>query len=336
MVLIFSESKDNSTTLVLDWLLADKVEFMVICYEQAITIRAVRFEQYPIFIFTVDGIDGEFRTDQFDAVWYRRAMPAVLVDVPIPEGITDVHLRQRLLGHISWENRTMAEEFKSALSKIPSLGSPFHCDERTLRDLEAFASIGGHVPRTLITSRKSELIEFIGQCPRGVIAKKLNHAFDVRCAYGLFGQFTETLDQSFTHDLPETFGLSLFQERIPKFAELRVYVLDDKLFSMAIFSQSDVRTQVDFRNYVEDRPVRTAPYELPERISMLVFAFMRKIGTNSGSIDIILTPSGEFVFLEINTIGQFGMVSQVCNYNFEKKIAHEIQRLADAGGVVSA
>jgi hypothetical protein len=34
-----------------------------------------------------------------------------------------------------------------------------------------------------------------------------------------------------------------------------------------------------------------------------------------------MTKKGEYVFLEVNPIGQFGMVSAPCNYNLEKKIA---------------
>ena len=41
---------------------------------------------------------------------------------------------------------------------------------------------------------------------------------------------------------------------------------------------------------------------------------------NTGSFDFILTSEGEYVFLEVNPIGQFGMVSYPCNYYLEEKI----------------
>lgn len=49
--------------------------------------------------------------------------------------------------------------------------------------------------------------------------------------------------------------------------------------------------------------------------------FMNKIGLKTGSIDVILTPENEFYFLEINPTGQFGWVSQNCNFYLEKEIA---------------
>jgi hypothetical protein len=42
---------------------------------------------------------------------------------------------------------------------------------------------------------------------------------------------------------------------------------------------------------------------------------------NTGSIDLICTKSGEYVFLEVNPVGQFSMVSFPCNYYLEEKIA---------------
>ena len=48
---------------------------------------------------------------------------------------------------------------------------------------------------------------------------------------------------------------------------------------------------------------------------------MEKVELETGSIDMILTKDGKYVFLEINPVGQFGMVSYPCNYFLEKAIA---------------
>jgi len=41
----------------------------------------------------------------------------------------------------------------------------------------------------------------------------------------------------------------------------------------------------------------------------------------SGSIDMILTPEDEYVFLEVNPVGQFQWVAEHCNYPINQKIA---------------
>jgi hypothetical protein len=40
---------------------------------------------------------------------------------------------------------------------------------------------------------------------------------------------------------------------------------------------------------------------------------------------MIVTPEGEYVFLEVNPTGQFGWVSDNCNYYLEEKIANHLQ-----------
>ncbi|WP_445457473.1 grasp-with-spasm system ATP-grasp peptide maturase [Flavobacterium sp. HNIBRBA15423] len=115
---------------------------------------------------------------------------------------------------------------------------------------------------------------------------------------------------------------SLIQDYIEKKYELRIFYLNEDFYSMAIFSQQDKTTSVDFRNYNRDIPNRTVPFILPDYIKMKLIQFTKKININCGSIDMIVTPQNEYVFLEINPVGQFGMTSYPCNYNLEKKIAN--------------
>jgi D-alanine-D-alanine ligase-like ATP-grasp enzyme len=48
---------------------------------------------------------------------------------------------------------------------------------------------------------------------------------------------------------------------------------------------------------------------------------MKELNLNSGSIDFIKTKSGQYVFLEVNPVGQFGMTSYPCRYGIEKEMA---------------
>ncbi len=328
MVLIFSDPRDNSTSLVLDWLIHMNQPFKVLLTTEPITVHRVEHHSGLIFHFTVPSHPENLSTDMFSAVWYRRNMPPVRLPALSTDSVSDGTIRIALRSYWTMEQETMSMEFMQALTKIPSIGGPFHYTERTLRDLAAFAKVGGTIPKTLISSSKSDLRDFMAGCREGVICKKLNYSFCADTSLGYFAQYTEGLDHSNLGNLPEHFGPTLFQERIPKYVELRIYVLTDQLFAMAIFSQDDSQTATDFRHYNDEKPLRTAPYTLPDDIAVLIRAFMNEISTNTGSIDMVLTPNNEYVFLEINTIGQFGMVSQVCNFQFEKNIAHELRRIA--------
>ena len=48
---------------------------------------------------------------------------------------------------------------------------------------------------------------------------------------------------------------------------------------------------------------------------------MKQLQLESGSIDMVVTPNNEYVFLEVNPVGQFDYVSKLCNYFIEKEIA---------------
>jgi D-alanine-D-alanine ligase-like ATP-grasp enzyme len=90
---------------------------------------------------------------------------------------------------------------------------------------------------------------------------------------------------------------------------------------MAIFSQRNNRTSIDFRRYDEERPNHSVPFNLPADIKQKLRRFMREIDLDSGAIDMIYNNNGNYCFLEVNPVGQFGMISFPCNYKIEKKIA---------------
>lgn len=48
---------------------------------------------------------------------------------------------------------------------------------------------------------------------------------------------------------------------------------------------------------------------------------MNELELKTGSIDFILSKTDEYVFLEVNPVGQFGMVSELCNYSLYNKFA---------------
>jgi glutathione synthase/RimK-type ligase-like ATP-grasp enzyme len=90
---------------------------------------------------------------------------------------------------------------------------------------------------------------------------------------------------------------------------------------MAILSQNDEQTKIDFRHYNAQKPNRNVPYLLPEEISIKIDRLMKKLRLKTGSVDMIVTGADEFFFLEVNPVGQFLNVSHTCNYNLEKKVA---------------
>jgi len=131
----------------------------------------------------------------------------------------------------------------------------------------------------------------------------------------------QLITDDFIKETTKNFYPTFIQAYTPKLYELRIFYLNEKLFCSAIFSQSNEKTKVDFRNYDHNRPNRVVSYELPESIKSQLIKFMKKIKVNTGSIDMIYTPMNEYIFLEFNPIGQFIQVETPCNYPLSKEIA---------------
>ena len=93
---------------------------------------------------------------------------------------------------------------------------------------------------------------------------------------------------------------------------------------MAILSQKDGQTKIDFRKYNNSKPNRVMPYKMPNEIETKIIKLMQILDLNTGSLDFIYSDKNEFVFLEINPIGQYANVSYHGNYYLDKIIAEEL------------
>jgi hypothetical protein len=98
----------------------------------------------------------------------------------------------------------------------------------------------------------------------------------------------------------------LFQELIPKDHELRVTVIGEQVFACAIYSQENEQTKVDWRHPGVEFPRKEA--RLPDGVRDFCLAMTKHYGLNYGALDFIVTPAGEYVFLELNPNGQWMFV----------------------------
>jgi ATP-GRASP peptide maturase of grasp-with-spasm system len=171
------------------------------------------------------------------------------------------------------------------------------------------------IPETYITNNQQAL-QNIG---KDLITKPIYEATSFTAEKG--GIFvTHTKKVSDIKTTGKNFSNSLFQEEIKKRFEIRVFFLEGKFYSMAIFSNKNKHTKVDFRNYDFKRPNRKIPYQLPQKIEDMLKKLMNELHLTMGSIDLIKSYDNQYYFLEVNPVGQFGMVSYPCNYFIEEEL----------------
>jgi len=229
-------------------------------------------------------------------------------------------LQYSLKRHLDFESRKLNQFFFSVFAGAAWLSSPDSSSPNKLLVLEKAARAGLEIPATIITTRKSDVAVFSENFKR-IITKPIGEADPLVINGKSYGMYTAVLEDSDITALPDRFRASLFQEFLEKEYEIRVFYLAPDCYSMAIFSQDDEQTKTDFRRYNWKRPNRSVPYSLGPSTILAIQTLMTDLGLETGSIDLVHTLGGRDVFLEVNPVGQFGMVSVPCNYGLERKVA---------------
>lgn len=307
MVLIISNDSDSSTDKVIEWLEYYKCEWFRINNEDIVTFE---FEVDDICI-KID--EFKLKLSDIKSVWYRRGLlnSNLFKKRKLRPNVPDNDI-DNFLNH---ENEHLRQYIYFLLSRRKSLNLKTHPEVNKLIIIDLAAECGLEVPKSFILDSLYNLRKI----KSSLITKTIsgNPSVFYQNSQGvLYTTKVNVLESS-----PETFSPSLFQEHIEKKYELRIFYLNGETYSMAIFSQNDDQTMIDFRKYNMVRPNRNVPFVLPQDIKKKIIQLMKKINLNCGSIDMIYSKKNKFVFLEVNPVGQFGMVSYPCNYNLEQKIA---------------
>ncbi|HET8782655.1 MAG TPA: hypothetical protein VFM63_09565, partial [Pyrinomonadaceae bacterium] len=101
----------------------------------------------------------------------------------------------------------------------------------------------------------------------------------------------------------------VFQELIPKAFELRVACVARKTFAGALDATGTSRGHTDWRRAAPDE-CRWQKEELPAEVVSSLQTLMSELGLVFGAVDLICTPAGEHVFLEVNPSGEWGMLER--------------------------
>lgn len=183
--------------------------------------------------------------------------------------------------------------------------------ENKLYQLKVAAQIGFILPSTLVTNDPEQAQNFYSRQNDGAIYKPLKHSKTVRDEKVnlVYTNIVDTTDAK-QFDLVK-YASSLFQNYVPKDVEIRVTVIGNKVFAVEIHSQKYEETRHDWRRGdMTILPHR--PHDLPSKIRKKCVALIKELGLAFGAIDLILTPEGEYVFLEINPNGQWAWIQQIC------------------------
>jgi glutathione synthase/RimK-type ligase-like ATP-grasp enzyme len=231
-------------------------------------------------------------------VWHRRTFVELLLEEeydPSP----DFKLWKN-----EW-NKTLLGIY-SSIRNLPWLNpwrEAYKAENKYLQ-MELAVNHGLRVPDTLISNDKTELLSFFERHSHAAL--KLMHQDFYKDETGNFkGLYVnkitvDALDQF----KPLEENPIVLQEYLEKDFEVRYTVVGKDHFVCKIDSQKSSKANIDWRRYdIPHTPhITIIP---PNEIKMSVEKIMRNLSIEYGALDFIVTPNGEWIFLEVNSMGQF-------------------------------
>lgn len=184
--------------------------------------------------------------------------------------------------------------------------NPLASQRRTLlkpEQLRVARRAGFRVPATLYSNEPANVRAFLQRHSGGVVFKSL-FPMSWQSDDGSAILFTVPVEED---DLPSDDLLAaapgFFQEKIPKDFELRVTAIGRQLTAVKLRSQEEETARLDYRAAIHAVPKE--PYELPSAVADSCHRILADLGLVFGCFDLVVTPAGDFVFLEINEMGAF-------------------------------
>lgn len=249
----------------------------------------------------ITGPELELKTDQLDVVWYRRPRPAVLPESIHPEDKGFAEGECSAFTSSLW--RIMAP---NAFWVNPLIGGDY-ARSKPVQLLEALR-VGLLVPSTLCSNDPVKIRHFIEAHDGEVIYKPFLTSLWMEEDENRAILLTSVIKAD---NLPDDDVLRLtpgiFQPRVEKDYELRVTYMGGFQVAAKLLSQEDDALRLDWRAVFAGSPrnLEIELTQLPDNIDRLCRKLMNRLGIVFGCIDFIVTPQGEYVFLEVNEMGQF-------------------------------
>jgi hypothetical protein len=234
--------------------------------------------------------------DETRSVWHRKP-----VDPGPPSGVTNattahviLHETLEFMGYLGCDRR------------VPWLNNPHdnRMAQRKFPQIRLAGELGLRVPRTIVTNDPARAREFSRTVEGRLLCKSMKEqGFIDETAHFIFSRKVKP-DEFAAHADEVALCPSLFQEYVEKDHELRITIVGDEVFCCRLDSQSVHGAETDWR--------RVDPSKVPHRIVPLdpgveakLKQMLRHYGLRYGAFDMIVTPQGEYIFLELNPNGQW-------------------------------
>lgn len=248
----------------------------------------------------IHGPDLTFDPAEITAIWHRRPSHALDTrvldpsDLEFAERSLDILRRsvlQLLRPDAFWVNPPKAVETGTKPVQLA-------------RAHEA----GFRVPETLVTNDPDSIREFLADQAGQMIFKPLTVSF-WRGEEEVWAPYTQVItEEDLVDDDLLRVAPGIYQEPVPKAYEVRLTMMGHRPFAARLLSQSTETGRTDWRRSYGELVME--PMEVPPDVVEKSRSFLESMGLVFGSLDLIVTPDDEWVFVENNQGGQFLFVEE--------------------------
>lgn len=244
--------------------------------------------------------DAEFDVGDIDLVWLRRPRWPV---APKYLDQYDQKLTDEELHH--WY-RSIWESCWSDANWVNSMHGRRRANNKILQ-LKMARKSGLSVPRTLISNDPRQIRDFISSINAVVKPFQTQNWIEGSTNVSTLTAriHKEQLpDNQFIQACP-----AIYQECIDKVFEVRAFFCGKAALAISIDSQKQLESTTDWRA-AKPQLLGIKPITVPAAVEHACFTLMDELGIVTGSFDFAVTPSGEWVFFEVNEQGQFMWMEQ--------------------------
>ena len=257
----------------------------------------------------------ETSVDDVRAVWARKLWSPRMSD----------DLDERYRSMCINESAAALEGFLDALHNARWVNNLDHQRnaENKQRQLRLAARAGLRVPRTLVTNDAGAARQFFAETEGQMVAKLLRPLAVSMDADTPFVYTNRVREADLDHAEALRHSPMVFQELIPKACELRVACVAGKAFAGTLDATGTSRGHTDWRRAAPEE-CRWQAAELPAEVANSLKVLLSDLGLVFGAVDLICTPAGEYVFLEVNPGGEWGMLERDLGLPISEAIAETL------------
>lgn len=192
--------------------------------------------------------------------------------------------------------------------------------ENKVHQLSVAEACGLAIPPTIVTNSPERVREAYGKFRGEMIVKAVRSGY-AELESGAVAVYTrKILDEHLAQIESVRWSPSIYQPLLPKKSDVRVTIVGRHLWAAEIHSQEDPSAVVDWRR-TENPDLPHSALELPMEIQGGLLDMMRRLGLTFGAADLVRTPDGRFVFLEVNPSGQWLWLEGALGFPISKAIA---------------